>query len=110
MGRYSMLSNKIESIMRRDLNNAARVREAVAAIEVAFAASAEGSATPDQLSDLADAVDAFKDRSYGVAAALARASVGSRRNIEFGRRPESMLQSLAELRETFARYRRERGA
>jgi hypothetical protein len=110
MGPYAMLSDKIATIMKRDLNDAAGIREAVAQIEVAFAASAENSATPDQLADLADAVDAFKDRSYGIAAALARAAAGPRRKVAFSRRPESMSKSLAELREAFARHRRERGA
>jgi hypothetical protein len=105
-----MLNDKIGNIMKRDFNDVAKIHEAVAEIEVAFAASAENCATPDQLADLADAVDAFKDRSYGVAAALARAAAGSQRKVAFGRRPESMSRSLVELREAFARYRRERGA
>src|SRR5688572_18676335 len=98
---YSMLSDKIEGIMKRDLNDAARLREAVAEIEIAFAMSAEDSATPDQLADLADAVDAFRERSYGVAAALARAAAGTRRKVEYSRRPASMSQSLVDLREAF---------
>lgn len=103
-----MLSDKLESIMKRDLNDAARLREAVNEIEVAFAASAENAATPQQLGDLADAIDAFKERDYGVAAALARASAGTRRKVEYSCRPASMSKSLVELREAFARYRRER--
>jgi hypothetical protein len=105
-----MLSDKIESIMKRDLNDAAKLREAVAEIEIAFASSAETAATPDQLADLADAVDAFRDRAYGVAASLARAALSARRKIEYSRRPASMSRSLAELREAFARCKRERGA
>jgi hypothetical protein len=103
-----MLSDKLESIMKRDLNDAAKLREAVNEIEVAFAVSAEKAATPDQLGDLADAIDAFKERDYGVAAALARASSGTRRKVEYSRRPPSMSKSLVELREVFARYKRER--
>ena len=105
-----MLSHKIETILKRDLNDATRLHEAVAEIEVAFAASLGNSSTPEQLGDLADAVDAFKERDYGVAAALARAASGPRRKVEFSRRPESMAQSLVELREAFARYRQECGA
>jgi hypothetical protein len=104
-----MHSDRIQGLMKRDLNDAARLREAVAEIEIAFAASAENSATPDQLADLADAVDAFRERSYGVAAALARAAAGTRRKVEYSRRPASMSQSLVDLREAFTRYRRERG-
>lgn len=105
-----MLSDKIGQIMKRDLNDAAMFREAVTEIEVAFAASADNAATPDQLADLADAVDAFKERTYGVAAALARAAARTRRKVEFGRRPASMSKSLDELRAAFARYRRQNGA
>ncbi len=102
-----MLSDKIHSIMKRDLNDGAMLREAITQIEIAFAAS-ENVATSDQLADLADAVDAFKDRAYGVAASLARAAAGTRRKVEMSRRPAAMSRSLAELRETFARHKRER--
>jgi len=105
-----MLNDKIETILKRDLNNATRLSEAVAEIEVAFAASLENASTPEQLGDLADAIDAFKDRDYGVAAALARAASGPRRQVQFSRRPDSMSQSIVELREAFARYRQEHGA
>lgn len=104
-----VLRDEIERIMKRELNDAAKLREAVAEIEVAFASSAENPATPDQLADLADAIDAFRERSYGVAAALARAAARARRKVEYSRRPPSMSKSLAELREAFARYKRERG-
>src|SRR5918995_1158298 len=104
-----MLSDKIEDIMNRDLNDSARIAEALAEIEIAFAASLENAATPDQLGDLADAIDAFKDRAYGVAASLARAAASTRRKVEYSRRPATMSRSLAELREDFARYKRERG-
>jgi hypothetical protein len=103
-----MLSDKLESIMKRDLNDAAKLREAVNEIEVAIAASAEGGTTPEQLGDLADAIDAFKERDYGVAATLARAAASTRRKVEYSRRPASMSKSLVELRETFARYKHKR--
>jgi hypothetical protein len=102
-----MLSDKLERILKRDLNDAAKRREAVNEIEVALTAFDERVATPDQLGDLADAIDAFKEREYGVAAVLARASASTRRKVEFSRRPPSMSRSLAELREAFARYKRE---
>jgi hypothetical protein len=104
-----MLSEKIESIMKRGLNDAARLREAAAEIEVALACSAENDASPEQLADLADAVDAFKERAYGVAASLARASAAKRRKIEYSRRPASMSKSIVELRDAFARCKREHG-
>lgn len=97
-----MVSEKIESIMKRDVNDAAKLSEAVTEIEVALAALAENAATPDQLGDLADAVDAFKERAYGVAVSLARAASSTRRKVELGRRPDSMLRSLAEICDTFA--------
>jgi hypothetical protein len=96
-----MLIEKIQTIMNRDLNDTAKLREAVSEIEVALAASTEHAATPEQLGDLADAIDAFRDRSYGVATALARAAASKRRKVEQSRRPASMLRTLAELRETF---------
>lgn len=105
-----MLGEKIDSIMKRDLNDAAKLREAAAEIEVALAATAEGAATPDQLADLADAIDAFKDSSYGIAAALARAAAAPRRRMEPSRRPASMARTLAELRETYARLSAARAA
>jgi hypothetical protein len=100
-----MLSDKIESIMKRNLNDSAKFSEAVTEIEVAFAALAGEHVTPDQLADLADAVDAFKDRAYGVSASLARAASSTRRKVEYSRRPASMARSLANLREDFARER-----
>jgi hypothetical protein len=100
-----MLSDKIESILKRDLNDAAKLHEAVTEIEIALASAAESAATPDQLADLADAIDAFRDRAYGVAASLARAAANTRRKVDYSRRPASMTLSLAELRESFARAR-----
>ena len=100
-----MLSDKIDSILKRTPNDGAMLREAIIQIEIAFAVSAENTPTPDQLADLADAVDAFKDRAYGVAASLARAASGTRRKVELSRRPAAMSRSLAELRETYGRLR-----
>ncbi len=110
MRALKLLSGRIEDIMKREPNDDAKMHEAMAEIEIAFAFSAENTATPDQLGDLADAVDAFRERAYGVAASLARAAASSRRKVEFSRRPPSMRRSLAELREVFTRYKGERGA
>ena len=103
-----MLRDKIDGILKRNQNDGAMLREAITQIEIAFAASTENAATPDQLADLADAVDAFKDRAYGVAASLARAASGTRRSVDVSRRPAAMSRSLAELRKAFIRYKRER--
>ncbi len=103
-----MIREKIDSIMNRNPNDREMLHDAITQIEIAFAVFAENAATPDQLADLADAVDAFKDRAYGVAASLARAAAGTRHKIEISRRPAGMARSTAELREAFARYKRQR--
>ena len=89
----------------RPFTGAGRLRDALTEIEVALAAFETETATPDQLADLADALDAFKERLYGVAAALARASTRPRRQIGHHRRPDSMAQTIAELRQNFAQAR-----
>ena len=98
-----MLSERLDGIRERALNDVSKRSEAIAEIEIAFAAADESSASPDQLADLADAVDAFKERAYGVAAALARASSRPRHKVDHHRRPDAASLSLAELRDTFGR-------
>ena len=89
----------------RAFTRAGRLNEALTEIEIALAALDADSAKPDQLADLADAIDAFKERHYGVAAALARASTRPRRQLGHHRRPDSMAQTIAEMRQEFARTR-----
>jgi len=98
-----MLGERLGNIRKRELNDAAKRSEALAELEIAFVSAAETPVTPDQVADLADALDAFKEHAYGVAAALARASTKPRRRIADYRRPDSMSPSITELRDAFAR-------
>lgn len=81
--------------------------EAEQTIDVAMRACESG-ATPAQLSDLADAVDALRDGVLGAAVTLARASMTSRPNTTGGLRPEHRRPTLDEIREAFADYRQRR--
>lgn len=76
--------------------------EAAAEIAEALALIGDGAATPDQLADLADAVDAFRDGRFHVARLLARAATAKRRALETHRRPQSMSRTVKEIRESFA--------
>lgn len=101
---------KLEGIRNRRLNNGVRHAEAVAEIEIAFACLAGTEASADQLGDLADAIDAFEEGGYGVAASLARAAAAKRRAIAYSRRPLSMSASLVELSDAFGRCKRTHAA
>lgn len=79
-------------------------REAEQTIDVAMRACEIG-ATPAQLSDLADAVDALRDGVLGAAVTLARASMTSRPNTTSALRPDHRRQTLDEIRDAFADYR-----
>ena len=92
-----MFADRLQALMGREFNHAARRREAAAEIEFACAALAEDAAPEDQLADLADAIDAFKERDYGVAAALARAATRLRAAVRDHRRPNTASLSLKEL-------------
>lgn len=80
-------------------------QEAEQTIDVAMRAC-EAGATPAQLSDLADAVDALRDGVLGAAVTLARASMTSRPKTTTGLRPEHRRPTLDEIREAFADYRK----
>jgi hypothetical protein len=61
---------------------------------------AERGATPVQLSDLADAIDAFRDGSYNVAIELGLASLRTKAGSE-AMRPLTMARSLTDLLRDF---------
>ncbi len=75
-----------------------RARRAIAETLAVFA---QGQPSAEQLGDLADALDAYADRRYGVARALAEGSQ-HRRAIARGRRPRPD-KTLEELRLRYAR-------
>ena len=102
-----MFTDRLQTIMGREFNHAARLREAAAEIEIACAALAEDAVREGQLADLADAIDAFKERDYGVAAALARAATCSRAAVRDYRRPNAASLSLKELCQRFQRVRQQ---
>jgi hypothetical protein len=81
--------------------------EAEQTIAVAIGAC-EAGATPAQLSDLADAIDALRDGVIGAALTLARASMTSRPKTTNGLRPDHRRQTLDEIRDAFADYRQQR--
>lgn len=87
-----------------------RRAEAEHAIEQALATiegAAHEGATPsvDQLSDLADAIDSFKEGSFGVAAELAVGAL-RRKPLPTARRPQSLARSIPDLRAAFNATRR----
>jgi hypothetical protein len=55
----------------------------------------------DQLADLADAVDAYREGKHGVAVALATATLSNHRPVEIARRPLASGTSLADIRAAF---------
>jgi hypothetical protein len=83
-----------------------RRAEAEHAIEQAFAAL-EGGMAPsvDQLSDLADAIDSFKEGSFGVAAELAAGAL-RKKALPIARRPQSLARTIPDLRAAFDTTRR----
>jgi hypothetical protein len=102
-----VLVDKLHDIMSRDFHDPAWERVAVAEIEVACAALAEHAAATAQLADLADAIDAYGECNYGVAAALARAATHARHKVSDFCRPNSASLSLQELCKRFNRLRRQ---
>jgi hypothetical protein len=84
--------------------DAASSVHAVAAIELALAAFEDGQTpTREQLGDLADAIDAYAERSYFVAKVLAEAAL-KRRSRPVPRERDD-VPSLSELRSSFEELR-----
>jgi hypothetical protein len=65
-------------------------------------------ATPNQLADLADAVDALTDGVLGAAISLARGAMVSYPKATGSLRPDDRRQTLDEIRAAFADYREKR--
>lgn len=61
-----------------------------------------------QLSDLADAIDAFRAQTYGIAVALAGAALLPRRAEDRALRPAPMARTLREMEDDFAAVRKAR--
>src|ERR1044071_2520033 len=66
-----------------------RREDAVRAIEIAIVALEEKKAIPDQLGDLADAIDALKQGQFHAAALLADGALHAK-PLKRGKRPETM--------------------
>ena len=77
-----------------------RREDAVRAIEIAIVALEEKKATPDQLGDLADAIDALKQGQFHAAALLADGALHAK-PLKRGNRPETMSLTLQEMKEAF---------
>ena len=86
--------------------------EAEHAIQRAFLALETWSAEPGQLSDLADAIDAFGDHTWGVAAQLATAAMSAKRQpvASHSRHPLAESLTLSDMRAAFVRVRRAENA
>lgn len=90
----------------RDIHLGAGRERAVRAVERALLALDGGTASPDQLSDVADAIDALKDRTFGVAFELASAAINTRRRLaKSSMHPSVDTLTLAELQAAFAEVR-----
>ncbi|MGH7005761.1 MAG: hypothetical protein ACREIP_17595 [Alphaproteobacteria bacterium] len=74
--------------------------EAALAIEAAIA-NLRFRATAEQIADLADALDAFKQNEYGVAIALAKAVLKSVPQAKDSLRPTSMARTLDDIEDEF---------
>jgi hypothetical protein len=87
---------------------AGRTRDdAERAIERALHALEQGGKpTEDQLADLADAVDAYREGTHWVAVALAGAVLGNHRPLEIARRPVAPGASPADIRADYDAARR----
>ena len=73
--------------------------DAERAIEVAIATFEDKAPTPSQLGDLADAIDAFKQRQFYVSVVLAHGAVHVAPLDK--RRPETMARTLEEMKREF---------
>lgn len=82
---------------------ARRREDAERAIEVAFAALELNPATPDQLGDLADAIDALKQRQFYVSVLLAHGAMHSK-PLE-SKRPQALSRTLDEMKQEFRALR-----
>jgi hypothetical protein len=81
-----------------------RREEAEHAIEVAIAALEDAAApTPDQIGDLADAIDALKQRQFYVAVLLAQGALHSKPLNS--RRPEAMSRTFDEIKQEYRALR-----
>ena len=76
-------------------------RHAETAVSIALLVC-EARATETQLADLADAVEALRDRQFHVATILAEAAIERRRPDNRAVRPQSMSRNIAEIRALFA--------
>jgi len=76
--------------------------EALRIISAALQRLAENGALENQLSDLADAVDAIRSHSYNVAVELGLASM-RRKSLPDSTRPPRLARSLEELKADVAR-------
>ncbi|MGH7004927.1 MAG: hypothetical protein ACREIP_13355 [Alphaproteobacteria bacterium] len=76
-------------------------REAVLAIEAALTTLEKTNPTCAQVADLADAMDALVQHSYGVAVELAAAALRSHPQVVFAARPRSMAKTLNEIAREF---------
>jgi hypothetical protein len=77
-------------------------QHAETAISIALVVCEAGEATEMQLADLADAVEAFRDKQYRVSTILAEAAIERRRPDLSTMRPRTMSRSIVEIRALFA--------
>jgi hypothetical protein len=77
-------------------------RHAELAISIALLVCEARAVTETQLADLADAVEALRDRQYHVATILAEAAIERRNRDGRAIRPPSLSRSIAEIRAMFA--------
>jgi hypothetical protein len=73
-------------------------RHAEITVQTALLVCEAGSASVAQIGDLADAVDALRDRQYRVAVILAEAAIEGRNRVRTAQRPDGMVRTLAEIR------------
>lgn len=82
-----------------------RRAEAESAIEQAIAVLDGARPSEDQLSDLADAIDSFREGSFGVAADLAAGAL-RHKSLPVARRPASLARTIPDLKAAFETTRR----